>query len=186
MLTLLVPNSFQIIVRLYRLRLGEGLTPFVLIHRYMVDGWESDRTACQLPLTSRSTDRNVPSSRRLFFNKSRHQSDIMRLLEACVTYTRISANELDCHCLAGCEGQPCRHIDQPVTESMTDTRTVEDDTSLLLNDGQSAVFYLRKQKQDVRAMILHVTSSREEHGRTKVQHQPSHCRPGKTPDWNIC
>lgn len=72
---------------------------------------------------------------------------------------------------------------------MTETWSVEEDTSLLLNDEQSlvsVVFCLRKQKQDVRAMILHVTSGREELDRTEVQLRPSHCRPGRTPDSNIC
>jgi hypothetical protein len=51
-----------------------------------------------------------------------------------MAYTRIGPNELNCDCLAGCERRPCRHIDQLVPEVKTDTRTVEDDTSLSLND----------------------------------------------------
>lgn len=107
-----------------------------------------------------------------------------------MTYTRISPNELDCDCLAGCERRPCRHVDYLVSEFMADTRAVEDDSSLLLNDEQSlvsaVVFCLRKQKQNVRAMILHLTLGREELDRTEAQPQSSHRRPGRTPDRNIC
>jgi len=66
-----------------------------------------------------------------------------------MAYTRISPDELDRDCLTSCERRPCTHVDQLVPEVMTDTRTVEGDTSLCQTTKQSLVsvaFCLREPK----------------------------------------
>jgi hypothetical protein len=63
--------------------IGERLTRFVRSHRYIVDGCESDRTACQLPLTSCSTNRNVPSSLKLFCSDEVNMSQYIYITTRC-------------------------------------------------------------------------------------------------------
>ena len=114
---------------------GERLTPFALSHRYIVEGCESDRTGCQLPLTSCSTSRNDSSSLRLFFGKA-NISQRVYITRRDVAYARISPNKLGPDSLAGGVRRRRVYINQYVPEIMADAGAVENDSSLDDGDGR--------------------------------------------------
>jgi hypothetical protein len=169
--------------------LGKGRTRFLLFHRYTVDGCESDRTASQLPPTSCSTDRKVPSSLKLFFQCGRHQPMAKRLISSRGgAYPRISSNKLGRDGLASCERRPCRYINQQVPKVMADARLVEDHTGLSTAAATTGVNGIKSNwgKNDVPALISHQMSGREEPDRTAAALPSSHCQPSVTPGWYTC